>query len=368
MQTNIDTKKGISFDSSLSNIDRSVSGEEYKENLISLLHPILEKAFPENIPKQKIQSHTDRITFACPYCFDSMKSSYKKRGNFILKGKFTNYFKCFNCGIFKRIDHFFKDYKINLDLSIINYIANNLTDFSTQSDVKYDMSLFLDMESIEKYAINRQEFLTYFNLKEVRNTSVWLWLNHRLQYDESKFMYNERLNHLIILNLTRSGKILGIQKRLFKGNSKYLTYKLSNIYELMKKDSKEIPNEIDMLSQLFNICLVNYSKPITLFEGPLDSFLFKNSIANAGANKSFPIDIPIKYLYDKDKTGVKKSIEHINNGDEVFLWEKYLKDSNAPYKEKWDVTDIMIWAKENNVKLPNILNYFSNDSMDIIDI
>jgi hypothetical protein len=297
-----------------------------------------------------------------------MKSSYKKRGNFILKGKFTNYFKCFNCGIFKRIDHFFKDYKINLDLSIINYIANNLTDFSTQSDVKYDMSLFLDMESIEKYAINRQEFLTYFNLKEVKNTSVWKWLNHRLQYDASKFMYNERLNHLIILNLTHSGKILGIQKRLFKGQNKYLTYNLLKIRELMKKDFKEIPNEIDMLSQLFNICLVNYSNPVILCEGPLDSFLIRNSIANAGANKSFPIDIPIKYLYDKDKTGVKKSIEHINNGDEVFLWEKYLKDSNAPYKEKWDVTDIMIWAKENNVKLPNILNYFSNDSMDIIDI
>ena len=299
---------------------------------------------------------------------DSMKSNHKKRGNFILSGKFVNFYKCHNCDEFKRIDQFFNDFKVNLDLSVINYIANGIEDFSIYNDVKYDMSLFLDMDIIDKYAIDRQEFLKSFGLIEVKNSSVWPWLKYRLQYDDSKFMYNANKNYLVILNLTPLGKIIGVQKRNFKGQNKYLTYTLKKLYELLNKNSKDIPDELNMISQIFNICLLNYSKPIILVEGPLDSFLINNSIANTGANKYFPLDIPLKYLYDKDDTGVKKSIEHINNGDEVFLWEKYLRNLNAPYRKKWDINDIFIWCNKNNLKLPNILNYFSKDSLDIIDI
>jgi hypothetical protein len=365
---NVNNLKEWSYDSSLSDTLKLLSDNEYKEKLVSLLQPILEQQFPKNSAKQKIYVHRERINFSCVYCSDSMKSDYKKRGNIILTGRFTNYFKCFNCGTFKRIDNFFEDFKINLDLNIVDHISKSIKDFSVHSNVKYDMSLFLDMKSIDNYAIDRQGFLKHFGLKEVKESPVWSWLTTRLQYDASKFMYNPKSDHIIILNLTQTGKILGAQKRLFKGENKYLTDTLIKIYTDMGKNPKEIPDEINMLSQLFNICLVDYSKSIILLEGPLDSFLIHNSIANAGANKSFPIDIHVKYLYDKDKTGIKKSIEHINDGEEVFLWDKFLKDVNAPYREKWDITDISIWAKENNVKLPNILNYFSKGPLDIVDI
>ena len=368
MQPNINTLQGLSFDSSLANIDAAVSSTEYEERLLFLLQPILDERFPNNRGKQTIRVHKDRINFACPTCGDSMKSNYKKRGNFILRGKYSGFFKCHNCGEMKRIDHFFRDYKINLDLGIINYIAQSIQDFSNTTDAKYDMSLFMDIDSIEKYAIDRQEFLNYFRLEEVKESSVWPWLKNRLQYDTSKFMYNPRLNHVIVLNLTQAGKILGIQKRTFKKtSSKYLTYTLQHIYELMKKDPKIIPDEISMLSQLFNICLINYTKPVTLFEGPLDSFLFKNSIAGAGAHKQFSLDLNVRFFYDYDKTGKDKSIEKISHGEYIFLWGKFLKDTNAPYRLKWDLNDILIWAKENNIKLPNFENYFSNDSLDLID-
>jgi predicted RNA-binding Zn-ribbon protein involved in translation (DUF1610 family) len=368
MQSSVDIMKGLSLDSSLSSIDETVSASEYVECLVALLQPILDARFPGNSAKQRIRVFKDRVNFACPVCGDSMKNNYKKRGNFILKGKYAYYFKCHNCGHASRIDKFFSDFKVNLDLNIVNYIAKGIQDFAFQSNVKYDMSLFLDMESIEKYAIDRQEFLCYFNLKEIKNSPVWSWLKNRMQYDTSKFMYNEKLNHLIILNLTQKGKILGIQKRTFKGPNKYFTYPLSKIYELMKRNPKEVPEEIDMLSQLFNICLIDYSKHVTLFEGPLDSFLFKNSIANAGIHKHFPLDINVRFFYDSDKTGIEKSIEKINEEQEVFLWQKFLNDINAPHRNKWDINDIYIWAKENNIKLPSFENYFSNNPLDIIDI
>ena len=364
---NNDILKGLSFDSSLSNIDATISSSDYVERLISLLQPILEQRFPGNLPKQKIQKHVDRITIACPVCGDSMKNNYKKRGNIILKGKFKNHYKCFNCGEFKRIDHFLSDYKITLSLDVINYIANDLEDFSKHTDTKYDMSLFLDMGDIESYAIERGTFLKYFGLSEIDKEFPCSWLLNRHQRDFSKFMYNKSKNYLVLLNLTQSGKILGVQKRMFSGNSKYLTYKLSKLYELMSLTNK-ISEEIDALSQIFNICLIDFSKEITLFEGPFDSFLFKNSIANTGANKTFPFDVELRYLYDNDKTGTQLAIQHLNKGDKIFLWQKFLNAINAPHRTKWDWNDIIVYCLKNNIKIPNVENYFTNDSLDMLDL
>jgi predicted RNA-binding Zn-ribbon protein involved in translation (DUF1610 family) len=336
-----------------------------------LLQPILDQRFPGSMGKRKIQPHHDRITFACPYCGDSMKSDYKRRGNFILAGKHRNFFKCHNCGEFKRIDSFFKDFKVELKLDAINYIMDNLGNFHEYDGAKYDMSVFLNMDELDMYAIDRQELLRQFGLVEIKDSPVRSWLSHRLQYQQDKFLYNPTKNYLLILNLTQSGKILGVQKRKFQGDNRFETYKLSKLYELMKKplniddDQKEF---LDTLSMIFNICLLNFNQPITLFEGPMDAFLFKNSIANTGANKELPIEIPVRYWYDSDETGRNKSIQHINRDDEVFLWGKLENDLNLPYRKKWDLNDIMIWAQKNNLKLPLMDNYFSRDPLDIIDI
>lgn len=367
MKPNLDILKGMNINSSLSDIDASLSDDEYKDRLISLLQPILDQKFSNNVAKQKIRVHKDRISCACPYCDDSMKSDYKKRGNIILKGKFAAFYKCFNCGVFKKINKFFEDFKTDLDLATINHIAKESSDFSTKSNIKYDISVFLDKDYIDKYAFDRNEFLSKFRLKEVKETSIIHWLNKRLQYDHSKFMYDPRTDSIIILNLTSTGKILGAQKRLFKGQNKYLTYKLSKLHELLKTNIV-VPDEIDAISQIFNICLINYSRKVTMFEGAFDAFLFKNSLANAGANKGFPFDLEVRYFYDSDKTGINKSIQKINNKEYVFLWNKFLKDVGAPAKNKHDLNSIMIWAKENKVSLPLFDLYFSNDPLDALDI
>lgn len=355
----------LNFNSSLSEIlDKKLNIEEYKECIISLLTPILNQTFSNDVEKQRIKIFRDRINFACPYCMDSMQSSHKKRGNIILEGKHENFYKCHNCGIFMRVDQFFKDYKVDLELDVISYISDNLGDFSTAST--YDVSLLMDIENIERYAIDRLELKNSFSLIEVKQSSIWPWLTKRLQYSTEKFLYSPSKNYVLILNLTPSGKIIGSQKRLFRKDQKYLTFGASKLHELMNK--KKVPDEIDLISQMFGILHLNFNLPITIFEGPFDSFLFKNSIANAGANKSFPIDIPVRYFFDRDQTGINQSIKKINLGFDVFLWGKLLKDINAPFRKKWDLTDIKIWALKNQKKLPLFDLYFSNDPLDIIDI
>jgi predicted RNA-binding Zn-ribbon protein involved in translation (DUF1610 family) len=361
----------MGFDSSLNNMDSQLTIQEYRERLQVLLQPILDQRFPGNAPKRKILPHHDRITFACPYCGDSAQSDWAKRGNFILGGKFKNHFKCHNCGEFKRIDRFFKDYKTELKLDAINYMMDNLGDFTTFEGAKYDMSILLDMDHLDEYAIDRQELLRYFGLVEVKDSPVWSWLTNRMQYKTNKFLYSPNKNYILILNLTPGGKILGAQKRKFSGHNRFETYKLSKLYEAMKKPletNEEQTDYLDTLSMIFNICLINFNKPITLFEGPMDAFLFKNSIANTGANKELPIDVPVRYWYDSDETGKRKAMQHIEKGEEVFLWDKFIRDLDLPYKNKWDWNDAVMWIKKNNVTAPLIDLYFSGDPLDAIDI
>ena len=224
----------------------------------------------------------------------------------------------------------------------------------------------MDVETIERYAIDRSELKQSFGLVEAKESPIWSWLTKRLQYTSERFLYSPAKNYILILNITPSGKIIGSQKRLFRGDNRYLTFSASKLNELMKRG--EVPDEIDMISQMFGIFQLDYNLPITIFEGPFDSFLFKNSIANAGANKNFPIDIPVRYWYDDDKTGRDKSLITIERGDSIFLWDKFKRDVGLPFRKKWDLNDVMIWAKVNRKRLPSFEQYFSNDPLDSIDI
>jgi len=211
----------IKFELDFDKLSKSMSITEYTQHLMDLLDSLLKNRFPDSPIKQITQKRIDRISISCPYCGDSMQSDYKKRGNIILKGKYAGYYKCHNCSIFTSIDRFFKDFKIELKLDAINYMVDNLGDFTTYTNAKYDMSLLLDMENLDKYALDREEFKNKFNLIEVENSSIWLWLKNRLQFQREKFLYNPDLNYVMILNLTQSGKILGAQKRLFKGFNRF---------------------------------------------------------------------------------------------------------------------------------------------------
>jgi hypothetical protein len=364
-------EEGMIFDSSLLSSSSQISLPEYKEKLISLLKPILLRRFPSEYAKQKIRPYRDRISCSCPYCGDSAKNPSKKRGNFILEGKHKNFYKCFNCGTFKRVDNFFKDYGAELDLSVVSYIVDTMGDFSSRTRAKYDSSIIMDTEEVESFGIDREEFKAKLKLIEVKGSDAESWLRRRLQFRNENFLYNPLKNYIAILNLTPSGKILGIQTRKMGkikwGKEKYLTYNLSKLYKGFKPN-EEVPDEMDSLSLLFGIFDLNFSLPVTLFEGAFDSYLYKNSIALAGAHKALPFDINVRNWFDYDETGREKSIRYIQENQFVFLWGKLQRDFDIPYREKWDLNDLLLWFKEKEIKVPRFDDYFSDDPLDIIDI
>jgi hypothetical protein len=267
--------------------EHEMTRDELVEELRPKLEDILKARFSGNSQKQQIKVYKDRISFAAPCCGDSAKDSSKKRGNIILEGKFKNMYKCHNCGTCMSMYNFFKRNGASLSIRAIDYvIANKADNTYDPGAVDSSMNLLYDTEIIDEFAIDREYFKEKCHLVECDNTATYsqanAYLRKRLQFNYKKFLYHPTHNLLFILNLTPSGKIIGLQvrnmNRYFTG-PKYKTYKLSKIYSILLHEEREIPDNIENLSMVFNILLVNYNQPITVVEGPMDSFLIKNCVA-----------------------------------------------------------------------------------------
>ena len=362
------------FDASAldANTTNPLTKDELVAEIVPKIQAILDKNFPDCPQKRKIKIYKDRISFAAPCCGDSAKDMNKKRGNIILEGKFRNMYKCHNCGTCMSMYNFFKKFGQGLSLRAIDYvITNKATSFDSSYNSTNNIEVLYDTEIVDEYAIDREYFKNKCHLEEcnILNNGN-LYLINRKQYDFMRFLYHRGKNLLFVLNLTNSGKIIGVQVRMLNkyttGGSKYKTYKLSKIYSMFLHEERDIPDEVENLSMTFNIFQVNYTLPVTVVEGPMDSFLLKNCIALCGAGHHLKIDMEYRYLFDDDKTGREHAIEKLNQGYNVFMWYKLKQDLNMPKRAKWDINDLVIWAYENNVKIPNLNNYYTNDKLDLL--
>lgn len=343
--------------------------ESFIDEIVPKLQDILNKIFPNNPQKRKISVLHNRISFSAPCCGDSATNHHKKRGNIILDGKYAFMYKCFNCGTYMSISDFLDRYGERLSLDTLSSIIEHRSDISTKSiDSSISTSIY-DIELIEKLSIDRDDFKNILKLTECDVPCKGRdYLFSRCQYDTSKFLYSIETNKLFILNLTPSGKIFGFQVRRFDNGPKYKTYSLQKIHEMILKDDVTIPDEINSLSMLFNILLISYNSPITITEGPMDSFLIKNSIALCGANKNIKFPFDHRYIFDDDATGRELAIEKIKEGYKVFLWTSFRNHLYIEKRKKWDFNDIVIYCRKNNIIMPNISDFFSNNSLDIIKI
>jgi hypothetical protein len=136
------------------------------------------------------------------------------------------------------------------------------------------------------------------------------------------------------------------------------------------------------LSYLYNILNIDWSSPITIFEGALDTKFFPNSIGCVGTNTDINFilnqDVDIRFFYDYDNTGIKKSKELLEQGYPVFLWEKVFdfwssktKNPSKAGRELRDkIVDLNDIAKiiNNPYSKLELEKMFSLDKMDLIYI
>jgi hypothetical protein len=346
------------------------------EKIEELVKSALAKEFNGDPARQIIYKAGTRLNFSCPYCGDS-KDAKKKRGNFYLD---TLAYKCYNggCGIYKDSISFFKDFGLygRLSADEKDEMKEVITEVKTKRRTIYgnvDITYFFDHD-ISVHLIDRSKFMSDLKLQEVWGSAIQRYVQRRYQSVDNRFAWDPKYERLFIFNLTSDGsKILGLQLRnmnSIKGSTKYLTYKLGGIYEKLLKvrdqDFIDRVKVVDPISSVFGIGTLDFSREITIFEGPLDSFLWPNSVGLCSIENKFPFDVEnIRFWYDWDSAGITKSMDLLSKGFTVFNWGKFLEENNITKNRKWDLNDMVIHLRKTGKKIKRFDNYFTNDILDI---
>lgn len=352
-----------------------ISPEERVDLILSPLRDVLVERFGSQSQRSKVKVGRDRLNFACPYCGDSHANDRKKRGNIFL-GSLS--FHCYNCGTHRTLSSFLKDFnRLAEGWTRINQLAiDSVTNFSSHKSVDSERVLdaLFDVD-LSKHLFDREDIKKKLKLVEVEGTKMQVYLEKRLQRDFNRFLWDPKSHKLFILNLKGSDRVIGWQVRNFgkyaDNGSKYLTYKWSKACEVLGIESS-VPSVdlLDKLSYTFNIFNVDFTRPITVFEGPLDSFLFPNSIALASLHTRIPFESEsFRYLLDNDKPGQEKSLEFLKEGKTVFLWKNFLKENDIKInRSKIDWTDVMVYCYLNRKKITNVSKHFTDNKYDVVYI
>lgn len=377
----------------------------------SKIQSILDKSHKTNA-KKTIKSfpndtQPDRLNFACPVCGDSAKSDYKKRGNLYLDNL---RFKCFNCdesmSFTKFCDTFNEPIDLDNRIKMYKYIDEHTTYRKTDEYILEELDKMIDIEEFMNYFNTRKNSWLY-DIKPVENNShVYQYLKYeRLIQDFSqiyqgiyrvvknnKTVYTTRVMISMNMTLGEKKKILGIQLRNLESDKTKRFYKIVEFEELYNYIHTTEPLDemeaisYNKLSHFYNILNIDFEKPITIFEGFLDSLFYPNSIGMVGAKNDQDLlrfltesdaDLKLKFFYDNDTTGISKASKMLKKGFSVFLWNKLFDKLCDKEKNKYDakrklidiidLNDLVKKAKNPNIHESLKLDkFFSIDEFDVM--
>lgn len=322
--------------------------------------------------KQMLKDMPGRISLACPYCGDSHSDTLKKRGNLYWN---TLQYHCYNCGQHADLYQLLKDFNQNVgdrdtSIQILDYIKEVKV---KQDDIEVMQPVAFDL--VNRLSIERSELKRIAGLTEIE-PGDWVWFKLRdrlLSKDLNRFLWSQKDWRLWILNTNIEGKIIGAQTRKMKGNGpKYLTYDLPKILERngQELDLNESEREtITKISSTFGIMRVNFTQPVTIFEGPLDSMFMHNSLALSSAGKDtkeFDEISSVRYLFDNDETGRDKMIQKLKRGRPVFMWTKFINENKLDTYDIKDLNDLMIVCFKHKLDAYKRLDeYFTTSHLDL---
>jgi hypothetical protein len=317
-----------------------------KSYIVGIMQKILNKEFSDPV-RRKIVVYDDRMNFCAPCCGDSHKNKYAKRGN-VYFNKLL--FICFNCDRKTTFDKICKDFNEQIDpdkkLEMIEHLNSVVTynDYeNNMSDAKFEN--LIDLSELERVFSNDLTPISDFKPIQV-NGGVYKYLLNRgigpelhKNIYQGKYWKNEDESEWIIIMLNRrDDKVLGIQVRNLKEGKRrmFKIYNYENLLEWVNigKDEPDIDmNELviyNKLSYYFNILNVDLGNIITVFEGYIDSLFYPNSIGLVGVNTDFKLiessGLDLRYFFDNDEAGYKKTEEKLKEGYPVFLWKKIFED------------------------------------------
>jgi hypothetical protein len=375
-------------------LNNVVLDKQYIKSLVQLIlnnsHSLVEK--------RRIVEHNGELNFSCPICGDSSKIQSKKRGHVYFN---SLYYKCYNDESCSRsFTRLLKTFNIEMDLDkkleMYDYLENNIT-YHNNQDIQFSNldKLFNIQELMDFYSDKKYRHIT--NLRPLQDGSVvdkYVRKHRRIKYTENiyeaMFYITDKWCQPVMVFLNKvKDKVVSLQVRnLLDGDKRmFKIYDFSKIYgEIYPNVELDIQEKIsyDKLSHFFNIFNIDFTRTINMFEGYVDSLSLSNSIGLIGLNTDISFllkeeGIDIRFIYDNDAPGFKKTRSMLEQKHTVFLWNKFYLDFIKDYKGKMNKSELIHMLqheikdfnklstkfKQPIEKLFNFDKYFSNDDLDI---
>ncbi|MDD5151123.1 MAG: hypothetical protein PHC28_11730 [Flavobacterium sp.] len=306
--------------------------------------------------------------FRCPFCGDSKKKKNLCRG-YIYDKNNTTLFNCFNCGAGMTLGTFIRelDYNqyLNYKLETFQYNHQRITHKEEIKEIEI-------IKSTEQKLLESDYGLKYcYKLSDIRLPD-----DLRVVYDYARkrkipsFMFDSlyacRNLNLIAKNFPKYSEMKFpefpiLVMPFFKKDGTYDYMQCRHIIKNEDKSAKRFTIfEINDGIKLFGIDRIDYTKRITILEGPIDSMFIENSLATCGVS----FDVAIEYLKEynnkdivlcfdndyKSNPDVKKQlIRKIEEGYSVVLYDnrfKWKDINDAVTKGGWDYNKINHYLRE----------------------
>lgn len=358
-----------------------------RENIENRIQIILDSVFPLGSPKRLMRKSEKSTYIACPYCGDSEKDMSKKR--------FTIYWEygtcyCYNCQKFKKLNFFLDEYHVTLDNSNYKWISSQQFKYYEKKLNKSKNNFFYDLDSYNKlyelavdikdickilrasYPGKEHDYLRSRNL--LRKSTKYNFLVYNTTNENYK-------DNIVIMNKITKDKLIGLTFRDNRKNAKnkYFVLTLKKIYEkyFPKKYEKLLEEGADLniyntISYYYGFFELDFDKPVTVFEGPIDRLFFPNSVAISSLWRDYSFFKELgndRYFFDDDVDGKKHSLNLLKNKKNVFMWNKFKKDFKLNHKNIKDFNDLINFSiKEKKSYFLETPNYFTNDKLNIMMI
>jgi transcription elongation factor Elf1 len=298
--------------------------------------------------------------FRCPFCGDSQKDKTKARG-YVFQKEADLIFKCHNCGIGAGMSHLIKHVNPEMHKQFM------LEKFGTRVNKKVDKQESVGYKKVDIRRMRKPQFLKDTPLSQIKKVSqlkfdhpakqyivgrkiptnrhaelfyapkFYKWVNECIP---NKFPNVEKDEpRLVIPFIDEHNRLIGFQGRAFgKSVPKYITI-------MLDEDAPKI----------YGLNRVDWSKPVIIVEGPIDSMFLDNAIAMAGSDSArFEVENAV-FCWDNEprsRENIRRMENAIEEGKSVVIFPNGIeeKDINDMILGGRDVMEIQTIISNNTFK------------------
>lgn len=288
------------------------------------------------LPLYQVKRHTPFLAnFRCDVCGDSQKRRHVKRGYIFTSDKGNLMYYCQNCGVNVPLTIYMEQHHNDLYRQYVFDVIGSkprrterAADIIVRQRFEPNFQGLIPIQDLQfnhpciKYLISRR--LPADKCKRLFYTDKFFtYINGVIPDKFPKYVLrNNEHERLIIPLMNKEGELFGVIGRALDNDQpqRYLTLKFDENYP-----------------KIYGLDQVDYSKHITIFEGPIDSMFVDNSLALAGTDADISMILQNKSKFTivldnqpRNKEVVAKYRKYVYNDYNTVIWPAGLpgKDVN----------------------------------------